>query len=342
MSTFAPAYKILNPSMMLPDIAMQYSMVTGAFELLPGNKPEVKIGSNDLLVYQKTLRMTHQNTLSQSLPNQLASSSVIAGYTQMKTYRIATRSQYGLYEDEAAGDWGYSLPEALQLAARQGMAQTLRTLLLYGMIASDGEGIINAPGATTINLGADTHGATSYTKWDSGELAQALLGYIAALKIRMLMLGQPTRIVVCGPQRFLSQLSYTGIVQLTSYQRPGAGTSTAGNVVQTIAGDAAGDDVVFTVDDTLVGRGAGGSDLIIISAPVLNVPANDASINTNVFASLTPNQRAVNQMFCDVAAPTEVSTPIPDGGLTTIYTLRATPGWNLRSEGVTLLSAIYE
>lgn len=204
MSTFAPAFKTLNPSMMLPDIAMQYSMVTGAFELIPGARPEVKIGTNDLLVYQKTLRLTTQNNVSQSLANQLSSSSVVQGYTQMKTYRISTRSQYGLYEDTAASAWGYSLPAALQLAARQGTAQTLRTLLLYGMVPSDGEGIVNAPGATTVSLGADSHGVTAYTKWDRGELAQALLGYISALKIRMLTLGQPSRIVVLGPQRFLS------------------------------------------------------------------------------------------------------------------------------------------
>jgi hypothetical protein len=341
MSTFAPAYVTLNPSMMLPDIAMQYSMVTGAFDLLPSSRPEVKIGTNDLLVYQKTLRLTTQNSVSQSLPNQLMSSSVIPDYTQMMTYRIATRSQYGLYDDTAASQWGYALPAALQLAARQGTAQTLRVMLLYGMQPSNGEGIVNAPGAMTVNLGADSHGETAYTRWDNGELAQALLGHIAALKIRMLMLGQPARIVVCGPQRFLSQLSYTGIVQLTSYQRPGAGTATAGVVVQTIAGEAVGDDVIFTVDETLLEKGAGGADLIIISAPVLNVPSNDASINTNIFASLTPNQRAVNQMFCDVAAPTEITTPIADGALTTLYTMRSTPGWTLRSEGVTLLSAVY-
>ncbi|WGM09400.1 hypothetical protein QE197_10935 [Arsenophonus nasoniae] len=43
----------------------------------------------------------------------------------------------------------------------------------------------------------------------------------------------------------------------------------------------------------------------------------------------------------DVAAPTEVPTPTPDGGLTTLYTCRATPGWNFRPEGITLLSAKY-
>lgn len=341
MSNFAPAFKILNPSMMLPEIAMQYSMATGAFDLLPGGKPEAKIGSNDLLVYQKTLRMTNQVQASQSLPNQIGSSSVMPGYTQMQTYRIATRSQYGLFDDDAASGWGYSLVNALQLSARQGIAQVLRTMLLYGLKPSNGEGITNTAGATTVSLAADSGGQTTYPAWDSGELARFLLGHIADLKTRMLMLGQPALITITAPQRFNSAISYTGIVELTSYQRPGAGTDTAGNIVDKIAKDAAGDEIIFTMDDTLIGKGAGGTDLIIISAVVLNVPASDSDINTNIFASLTPNQRAVNQMFCDVAAPTEVSTPIPDGGLTTLYTMRSTPGWNLRAEGVTLLSAAY-
>ncbi|HDM0058577.1 hypothetical protein QT323_19685 [Escherichia coli] len=46
-------------------------------------------------------------------------------------------------------------------------------------------------------------------------------------------------------------------------------------------------------------------------------------------------------MFCDMAAPTEIPSPMPDGGLTTLYTMRATPGWNFRPEGITLLSAKY-
>ena len=71
------------------------------------------------------------------------------------------------------------------------------------------------------------------------------------------------------------------------------------------------------------------------------MPEARQDINTNIFATLMPNQQAVNVMFTDVAAPTEIPSPMPDGGITTLYTERATPGWNFRPEGVTLLSAKY-
>ena len=104
---------------------------------------------------------------------------------------------------------------------------------------------------------------------------------------------------------------------------------------------AGGDDVSFAVDDTLIGQGSGGSDLILLVAPELKKPKANASINTNAFADLTPNMTSTSIMLCDMAAPKEIPTPIPDGGITTLFTLRSTSGWGIRPEALTLLSAIY-
>lgn len=341
MSAFTPAITTVSPSMMLPEIIMQYSMASGAFDILPGSAPTVKIGSSDLVVYQKYLRATTPAHVGQSLPGQLPSASISGGYDQMMTYRISTRSQYNYLDTDAASRWGYSLVDGLRLANRQGHAQQLRNMLLYGVKASNNEGITNSPSATTINLGSDSMGNDAYTTWDSGEMAKFILGLIADQKTKMMLLGQPLKTVVLCPQRFMKALEWTGVVELTSYQRPGAGTASVGSMVKNIAGDASGDDVVFCQDDTLIGKGAGGTDLIIVTNPELLVPEARHDINTNIFATLMPNQLAVNVMFCDVAAPTEIPSPMPDGGLTTLYTMRATPGWNFRPEGVTLLSAKY-
>lgn len=341
MSNFAPAMTTISPSMMLPEIIMQYSMASGAFSLLPEEKPTVKINPSDLVVYQKYLRLTTQTQVGQSLPGLLPSSSIVPGYAQMKTYRISTRSQYSVFDSEAATSWGYSLTEAFRLAARQGFAQQLRNMLLYGVEAVNGEGIVYSPNATTVNLPADSQGSVGYSKWECGELALFLLNMIGNLKVRTLQMGKPLKFVFLAPQRFLALIQYSGVVQLTSYQRPGAGTSSVADMVAAIAAGAGGDIVEFCADDTLMGKGAGGTDLIILSVPEIQVPEAPESVNTNIFATLTPNQQAVNLMFCDVAAPTEIPTPTPDGGMTTLYTLRSTPGWNLRPEGVTLLSAAY-
>lgn len=342
MSAFAPAFTTVNPSMMLPEMVMQYSMASGAFDILSGSAPTVKISTSDLVVYQKYLRMTSQAHVSQSLPGQLPSSSITGGYDQMMTYRVSTRSQYSYLDDDAANRWGYSLVEGLRLANRQGHAQQLRNMLLYGVNAANNEGITNSPNATTISMGSDSYGNDSYITWDSGELSKFVLSLIAGQKTRMMLLGQALTTVVLCPQRFMQALEWTGIVELTTYQRPGAGTATVGQIIKSIAGDAAGDSIIFCQDDTLIGKGAGGTDLIVITNPELVVPEARQDINTNIFATLTPNQQAVNVMFMDVSAPTEIPSPMPDGGMTTLYTMRATPGWNLRPEGVTLLSAKYE
>lgn len=341
MSAFAPAITTVSPSMMMPEIIMQYSMASGAFDILPGSAPQVKIGSSDLVVYQKYLRATTQTHVGQSLPSQLPSASIAGGYDQMMTYRISSRSQYSHFDTDAASRWGYSLVDSMRLANRQGHAQQLRNMLLYGVDATNNEGITNSPNATTISLGSDSQGNNSYSTWVSGEMALFIAGLIADQKTRMMLLGQSLTTVILCPQRFMKALEWSGIVQLTSYQRPGAGTSTVGTLVKTIANDASGDDVIFCQDDTLIGKGAGGTDMIIITNPELVVPEARRDINTNIFATLTPNQQAVNVMFCDMAAPAEIPSPMPDGGLTTLYTLRATPGWNFRPEGVTLLSARY-
>lgn len=335
----------VNPSTMLPGMIMQYAQPTGAFKLLPGEAPDVRLGSIDLVAYQKYLRIRTKTQSGQSMWAQLPSVSIVPNYDQMKTYRIATRTNYQMYDEEGARVWGINLPEALRLGARQGIAQTLRNYLLYGANAATAggqyEGVINAPNAYRPILPADSNGNTGYAMYDNGEFSQYLLTSMAATKARTYQLGMPSRFVFLGPQRFLNKIMYSGIIQLTSYQRDGAGSDVIAGMIKDVASKVGGDEVIFAADDTLEGKGQGGTDLIIMSIPEIKVPDNNVEINTNIFATLTPNQQAMTTMLCDVAAPTEVVSPMPDGGTTTVYTIRTTPGWNLRSEGLTLLSAAY-
>jgi len=255
------------------------------------------------------------------------------------TYRMQTRAQYDNFDEAATGAWGYSLPQAMRLAARQGIAQQLRNALLYGFNPANGEGLLNTSGATTLNLGSDSLGNAGYSTWDSGQLAQYLLNMIYALKVRTLQIGQPMRLVFLAPQRFIGQISYGGVVSLTQFQRIGAGVETAAGLVETVARWAGGDDVSFAADDTLLGQGAGGTDMIILAAPELKINQVNRTVDTNSFASLAPNQTATSLMLTDVSAPTEIPTPIADGGITTLYTMRSTSGWGLRGEALSLLSA---
>lgn len=341
MSNFAPAIVTLNPHKMQPNIVMQYSQASGAWDVLAGAAPKVEISMNDLVVYQKQLRMTSRVHGNQAINKQLPSVSIRPEYDQMKTYNILSRAIYSYGDKEAAELWGYSLIEALRLANRQAHFQQLRNMLLFGIEPTNNEGLLNAPHATTVDLPADSEGNTTLTTYRPNELAIFLLNLISSLKIRMYLLGQPLKIVFLAPQRFLQVIEYLGIVSLTSYQIPGAGSATVSGMVQNIAGMAQGDEITWAIDDTLIGKGDNGTDAIIITSPVIKIPEARAVVDTNLFYRLTPNELSANLQFTDVAAPIEVPTPTTDGGMTTIFRMRATPGWNIRAEALTILSAKY-
>ena len=341
MSTFAPAFVTVNPHYMLPELIVQYALASGAFSVLPNENPMPRLGEADLYVYAKKVQLTTQVSASQSTSTNLPSASVVPSMISTPTYRLQTRAQYDGFDETAAGHWNISLPEAMRLAARQGIAQQLRNALLYGYNAANGEGLLNAPGITTLNLGSDSNGNTTYSTWDSGQLAQFLLNMIGTLKVNTLQIGQPLRLVFLAPQRFIQQITYAGIVALTQFQRVGAGVETAAGLIETVAKWAGGDDVSFAADDTLIGQGAGGTDAILLIAPELKIPKVNASINTNAFAAIAPNITATSLMLCDMAAPKEIPTPLPDGAITVQYTLRSTPGWQIRPEALQVLSAAH-
>jgi hypothetical protein len=341
MSAFAPAFVRVNPSYMMPEIIMQYSLASGAFSTLATDNPMPRLGEGDLYVYSKKIQLTTQVSANQSTANQLPSASIVPSYMSTSTYRMQTRAQYDNFDEAASSAWEYNLPSALRLAARQGIAQQMRNALLYGFNPANGEGLLNTANATAINLGADSNGNTEYSKYDSGQLAQFLLNMIASLKQRTYMVGTPLRFVFLAPQRFITQISYSGVVSLTQFQRIGAGVESAAGLVETVAKWSGGDEVVFAADDTLLGQGAGGTDAIILIAPELKIARANQQINTNIFSTLTPNTTATSLMLTDVSAPTEIPTPIGDGGITTLYTMRSTSGWGLRPEAITILSALY-
>jgi hypothetical protein len=195
MSGFAPSYVTVNPNFMMPELIMQYSLASGAFTTLATENPMPRLGEADLYVYAKKVQLTTSVSANQSTANQLPSASVIPSMISTATYRLQTRAQYDNFDEAATGAWGYPLPEALRLAARQGIAQQLRNALLYGYNPANGEGLLNTAGATRVNLGADSNGNVGYSTWDSGQLAQFLLNMIGNLKTTTLQIGQPLRLV---------------------------------------------------------------------------------------------------------------------------------------------------
>ena len=121
MSGFAPSFITANPHYMMPELIMQYSLASGAFTTLAGENPMPRLGESDLYVYAKKIQLTTQVQANQSQVNNLPSASVIPSMISTATYRMQTRAQYDGFDEAATSHWGYSLPEAMRLAARQGM-----------------------------------------------------------------------------------------------------------------------------------------------------------------------------------------------------------------------------
>jgi hypothetical protein len=341
MPNIFPAVAKLSPSFTEPELIVTYSQASGAFASLAGGKPRVKIGSEDLAVYVNHLDLRSNAAAGQSASNLLPSATLTANYYNTPTYLSRVRAIWDHHDIAQAGNWNVGLPAAQDLAMRQGIFQQMRTALLYGFNPTNGEGLINTSGATAVTLPADSYGNTHASTYDNGQMALFWLGQFVTLKTRMYQSGGNIKneIVVISPQREFLMFAMAGIVQVTSYQRPGGGTATSAEVMQNVAG-ASGDQFMWYFDDTLIGQGAGGTDALILTMPEIEQP-DIPGINTNIFADVKSNLKAVNLMYADMAAPMKIPTPTPDGAITEIQEIRHTSGWCVRPQGITIVSMPY-
>lgn len=338
MANMFNAVTKVDPSFTEPDMIITTAQASGYLDIFAERKPRAKLGNGDLFVYLNRVDIRTQVAAGQSAYNLLPSATLTTDYLQTATYLLRVRAEYDHHDLAAAGRWNVSLPEAQRLGMRQGIFQYARVMGLYGANAANYEGVMNTPGATAVTLPADTYGNTTITTYDAGELAIQFMSYIQGALTRTYQLGMPTRICILGPQRVLGQMQLTNIVQVTSYQRPGSGTATTAQVIQTVAREF-GYEIEYAYDDTLIGKGAGGTDAVIINIPEIRIPEM-ANINTNVFDTLQPNMKATTLQYTDMAAPMEITTPIVDG-VNVTSEIRFTSGWNFRPQSLTIVSIPY-
>ncbi len=339
MAALTPSYVRVHPSYVAPEYILQYQQASGAMELLSGGDPMVRLGEGDLYVYIKTLSLRTEVQIGQAASNLLPSVSMSVAMISTPTYLMRVRGEYDHHDVAAASNWEFSIDEAMRLGMRQGIFQGLRDFELYGVNPQNGEGLINTAGATSTSLPADSNGNTTLITYDNGQLAIYILGLIVALKTRTNQFGMASRVVLTGPQRDLGTMELQNVVQLTQFQREGAGSTTTLDMIKKIV-EANGDSLEWTYDDTLIGKGASGADLIIITVPEIKKPFG-GKINTNEFARLNPGMDACNIMYCDMPAPREIRTPLAGGAIDIVAELRATSGWGPRPEATTLLSLVY-
>lgn len=340
MALITPAYVTVNPSYMMPEILLPYSQASGAFETLYNGQPLQRLSDGDLAVYIKRADIRTKMAAGQVAYNQLPSVSIAMSMVSAPTYLLRVRAEYDHHDTAAASRWGVSIVEANRLGMRQGHFQLARSALLDGMNPANGEGLLNAPGSTAISLPPDSNGNDTVVTYDNGEMAFFILSQISALKTRTNQLGIGRKFTILGPQRVLGAFEYQNIVQLTQFQRTGAGSvSTAGLVKDVLERNE--DEIVWAYDDTLIGQGAGGTDAVLIVMPEVEKP-DGGKINTNEFAKLTPGLDACTLQLCDLAAPREIPTPLPGGAIDILSEWRITSGWAPRPEVITVVSMQYD
>ena len=340
MATIAPAFVTVNPSFMEPEMIISYNQASGAFDCLPGSAPRVRLGDGDLAVYAKRIDVRTRVAAGQSASNNLPSCTVVNSMIGTATYLLRVRAEYDHHDTAAAARWGYSVVDAHRLGMRQGHFQLARNALLYGLNPANGEGLTGAQGATAITLPADSNNNTTIVTYDAGQLAMFFIQQIGLTKSRTNQLGIGRKFTFLMPQRIGQQIEYADIVQLVQFQRIGAGTATTAGVVKMIAMEN-GDEVYWGYDDTLIGKGAGGTDAVLLVMPEVQRPEGGA-INTNEFAGLTPGMSACTAMYCDMAAPREIPAPRPAGTIDVTSEWRISSGWGIRPEAITIISAPFQ
>ncbi len=335
----ASAYAIVSPSFMEPEILIQQTQASGFIDLLQGSQLRVRMAQDDLLVYMKQMNIRTKAAAGQTGSFQeLPGVDIFMSMISTASYKLKTRAQYDHHDVAAGGNWGLPVPEAFRLGMRQANFQLCRDASLYGMHPEDGEGVINAPGVTAINLPPDSNGQDTVLGYDNGEMAFFLSQVILAIKTRTVQLGRGRKFTILGPQRTLGTFEYN-VVQLTQFQRIGAGTDSTKGTLESIVQEN-GDEVTWAYDDTLIGKGAGGADAVIVSMPEVDVPSEDG-INTNVFGAVTPNNSTCVTQYADMAAPREILTPLPGGATDVVTEWGITSGWVPRPQAVTVISMPY-
>lgn len=334
------AREIIHPSHYEPGLIITQSQASGYMDTLADGRLRVQLSNIDKAVYANRLDVRTQVAANQATHNALPGVSLTGEFIQTATYTIRQRNEYNEFDVAEAGEYNVALPMAYRYGQRQGAFQFIRNAGLYGVNAANSEGLINTPGATTSNLPPDSYGNTTLLTYDAGQLAIWFNSIIQAGLSRMFLMGTPVRVVILGPQRVLGTMQLQDIVQLTSYQRPGAGAASTAQEITTINKEF-GYTIEWAFDDTLIGQGgSSNTDAVLVVFPELNIPTMPG-INTNEFAMVAPNISGNTLQYADVIAPVEVTTPIPEG-IDVTSTMRVSAGWCIRSQAITIAEIPYQ
>lgn len=339
MAVQANAWMTINPSFTEPEFLMQYNQASGYLDLLADGDMRIRLGEDDLVVYFKQMNLRTKTASGTASFNELPGVDILTSMFSAPTYLVKVRHQWDHHDVAAGSRWGFSVPEAYRLGGQQANFQLARDFCLYGANPANGEGIVNSTSAVAVNLPADSNGNTTVRTYDNGQMAFYLAQQVAAIKTRTYQHGIGREFTIIGPQRTLSSFQYN-VVQLVQFQREGAGTASTAETLKKIM-ESNDDKLIWTYDDTLIGQGNGGADLVIISMPKVANPAVPR-MSTNLFANkMKPGTEINVTMYADMVAPREIISPLAGGATDMVQEWRITSGWPVRGTAIQLISMTY-
>lgn len=336
MAITAPAYLRLQPSFEEPEIFVQQTQRSGFEDLLEGKKLRVRLAEDDLAVYIKSMNLRTTHRVAQASVNELPGVAIDLNYSSIPTYLMQARASYNHHDVAAAARWGFSAHDAYQKGLRQAIFQATRNAALYGVQPQNGEGILYAAGVTATNLPPDQFGNTTISTYDNGQIALFLANQVQQIKAATFQLGTGHDITIIGPLRTMGKLEYN-IVQLTNFQRPGAGTASSIGTLRAILNDNE-DKLTWSYDDTLQGAGGNANtDVVIIAMPEIAKPYGDSRINTNEAAEIMPNNMTCVTQYAATGTPVDILSPLPGGATDFLQEFRITPGFVPRSQAIAVI-----
>lgn len=347
MGLLAPARFTVNPSFTSPRALVSQSVRSGFMHLFPNGRPDVKLTEGAKAVYVPIYDIRTLAKGAQTGVNELPSVQINASLISTPVYEQKIRVVYSREDLNAAASWQLSLANAYSLAMRQGHFQLLRDIALFGFNPQSGEGLLNsASGTVSESLPADSQGHTTLDAYDAGEAFQAFLRAINGRLNACNLLGvsaqynaggPPVRVVILAPQRVLGLMA-SRVVELTSYQRPGAGSaSITQSIIDVMKGSNV--EVIFAPDDSLKGRGTNNTDAVVLTIPELPDMGAQGAFDTNIFGDEYESQeRGCNALFVDRDLPAEITGPIGAEGTDLVSFMSSTAGWSLRGEATAILS----
>ena len=337
----APSLLKVSPAYTMPGTVMSFQQASGFESLLSKGGIKVMLNEFDKYAYVHYADIRTKAAAGQNYANQLPSVDIELDFGQTATYLHQVNATWNRRDVGSVSQWNFNLVEAQRYGMRQGIYQNIRNAALYGLNPSLGEGILNTVGATVISsIPADPFGNSTVTTIDNGWMSQQIINIMAAIQVRTLQSGRPCRMTICGPQRVLAQYWETQVVQVTQYQRPGAGTATIREVIDNVTLFANGNRIDWVYDDTLIGKGPNGYDAVIFALPEIEKPYAGV-INTNEWADTNPSISDTIVLLADKTAPTEVTMPIALDATSLSMEMLTTSGWALRPECITILGAQY-